>query len=179
MKVTFSGSQSVGKSTLIEDLMLTDFAQEHNFQWRGGTTRTAKYNGFPINENGTNETQMHILTHHILNHEVPGNVFYDRCALDGYIYTTWLYDEDKVVYPVQQMSKLLNNILSYDLQYYIPPEIPLEDDGARSASEKWRQEIHERFKNFFKNNYDIPILTGTREERVAKVISDIKSYMEK
>lgn len=178
MRVTISGSQSVGKTTLINALKGEQFIRENNFQFCGNTTRNALHQGKKINEYGTNETQLLILSQHINNFVTDQNTIYDRCALDGLVYTYYLYTTAGTVSArVQDLSYSIFNTLQYDIMFYIPPEthVPLKEDGERSTSIKWQSEIHKIFK-YMINRYRVPIieLTGSLDDRANKFIKIIK-----
>ena len=58
-----------------------------------------KYN-LPINEKGTDLTQLLIANEHLVNFLLPEhqnkNTILDRCIVDGLIYTKWLCDNGQV-----------------------------------------------------------------------------------
>ena len=167
-RITISGSQSVGKTTLIEDLFSRTPINQ-NFDLCNNTTRNALHKGKPINERGDNETQLLILSQHMNNYCVDRNTIYDRCALDGYVYTKWLWENKKVSTDIFMLSKRIFESLSYDTYFYIPPEehVPLANDGERSVSREWQDEIHKRFlKAISYHMVSVVTLTGTRKERV-------------
>jgi len=185
MKLTISGSQCTGKSTLIKDLFEVDAIKER-FNLQNETTRNIWHGVFgmpqlPINELGTDATQELICAQHLLNHTKGRfkDTIYDRCALDGLVYTTYLYNNNKVSRETLRIAEALFDNLKYDIMLYIPPEVALENDGERSTNTQFRDDICQIFNDYIESyNLQIGILTGSREERVEKIQITIKAYDE-
>ena len=92
MKISFTGIQSSGKTTLLKK------CKEHygdKYIYVDEVTRPALEKGLQINEQGGDETQMFIIQSHIDN-ALKENVIMDRCIIDGFLYTEYLYDIGKV-----------------------------------------------------------------------------------
>jgi hypothetical protein len=92
----------------------------------------------------------------------------DRCALDGLVYTRWLHDQGKVSDWIMEYALgVAREVLPrYDYIFYLPPEIPIEDDGVRSANEKFRDEITELF-DYYIDRFKLKVyqLSGSVSER--------------
>lgn len=174
MIVSFTGAQSTGKTTLlnlIKDLNpYIDSIDEV-------TRRIKREFNLPINESGGDITQSMIMADHIANvyRKQDDNLILDRCALDGVVYTHWLYNKGKVSKEVLMWARKIYNelISSYDVIFYTSPnDVPLIDDGERSIDIDFRAEILELFDNYIydliiENNGDnIFTVTGTVEERM-------------
>ena len=185
MRIAISGAQCTGKSTVIEDL------KNHptigtNFKFKGGTTRNILRDSFgigalPINEDGTDATQLLICSQHLLNHitGTVNNTIYDRCTLDGLVYTAYLYEKKQVTKETMRIAESLFNNLSYDMIFYIPPELPIVDDGERSTSQQFQNEIVQLFDEYISSHkLPVGILSGTREERVKTVETAIQLFNE-
>jgi nicotinamide riboside kinase len=173
MLISFSGAQSTGKSTLLElwrqSMPTWNFVPE--------ITRLVKreYN-LPINEQGGDLTQIMIAAEHLRNAYIKRDqhTILDRCSLDGYIYTEWLYKKGKVSesthkhvrYVFEQTYEKYNCII-----YTSPEDVPVINDGVRSADVKFREEIIELFE--FYNTY-IPKgvlykVNGSIEQRMNQI----------
>ncbi len=63
----------------------------------------------------------------------------------------------------------------YDLVVYVPVEFPMEKDGVRPESERYRREIDEAILTILTNS-KVPYVkvSGTVEERVAQVCREIE-----
>jgi len=178
MIISFSGPQSSGKTTLLNLL------QEKNchIAFVPEVTRLIKrqYN-LPINESGNNVTQLMIMTEHLRNvykFDDTRKVILDRCALDGLVYTQWLFNEGKIDASVLKVAHTIYNelISKYDLIFYTSPDdVILTDDGERSVDEKFRHGIIEIFKGYINNLPNVVTLSGTVEQRLQTIKKEVES----
>ena len=178
MIVSFSGPQSSGKTTLL------NYLQEKNchIAFVPEVTRLVKRKyHLPINEDGTNVTQLMIVTEHLRNvykFADYTNAILDRCALDGLVYTQWLYNEGKVDKCVLDTANTIYDqiISKYDLIFYTSPDdVVLTDDGERSVNAKFRSDIIEIFNSYIGNLPNVVTLRGTVEERLKTIKKEIES----
>jgi len=96
MKIAFVGAQGVGKTTLMKELQKRGgpFWGNHKFLFEMVRSLT-KY-GFKINKDGDALSQRVIMLElataaHTIDHHIA-----DRCVLDSFVYTYWLYGRRKV-----------------------------------------------------------------------------------
>lgn len=178
MIASFSGPQSSGKTTLL------NYLQEKNchIAFVPEVTRLVKRKyHLPINEDGTNVTQLMIVTEHLRNvykFADYTNAILDRCALDGLVYTQWLYNEGKVDKCVLDTANTIYDqiISKYDLIFYTSPDdVVLTDDGERSVNAKFRSDIIEIFNSYIANLPNVVTLCGTVEERLKTIKKEIES----
>jgi nicotinamide riboside kinase len=161
MRIAITGAQSTGKSTLLKYLKKDTDLQ--GFEFIEELTRQIAAKGININEEGSNFSQIFTVTIHAEN-IVKKHFISDRCALDGLVYTKWLYDNKKVSkwmldYAIGVAKEVLPR---YDLIYYLSPEFPIEDDGIRSANVTFRDEILSLFEHYIKEfNLNVITLTGS------------------
>ncbi len=96
MIVSFTGAQSTGKTTLINELSC--LLQSADWTIVPEVTRLVKRQfDVDINELGGDDTQALIITQHLINSlSHKDNVIMDRCIIDGLVYTNYLYSEGKV-----------------------------------------------------------------------------------
>ncbi len=180
MIISFTGAQSTGKTTLlnlIKDLNpYLDSIDEV-------TRRIKREYNLPINEDGGDITQTMIMSDHIANifRKYDSDVIFDRCALDGVVYTQWLYNKGKVSKEVLQWSKKIYNTLidKYDAIFVTSPEdVPLVDDGERSVDIDFREEIIDIFNMYiddikiYSRKVNLFVVEGSVEERM-KYIKNI------
>ena len=138
MKISFTGTGCSGKSTLLNK------CREYygdKFKYVTEVTRPIARKGLPINEDGNDDTQTAIIDAHIENNKLD-NVIMDRCIVDGYIYTTWLFDQEKVTSNIYEYAwNTLDDILNdLDIIFYCCP-LEMKDDGERSINESFQNDI--------------------------------------
>lgn len=173
-KIGIIGTQCIGKSTLIEDMML---------QWPqlSRPERTyrdlVKEKNLPINKNGTKESQGLILD--FLVEEAKKNygkkkMIFDRTPLDNLAYSFWLFE--KGLSDIDQdfldksVAKSREAISEYSVLFYLPlveqNNVPLLTKEQRDIDPLYRAEIDVLFDTFFRawearntqlfNNNDTP-----------------------
>lgn len=175
MKIGISGTSSVGKTSLLNALRSEQ--QFKHYTIANEVTRKLAAQGFKINEAGNDATQYAIMNSHIVNLFMNDDMLTDRTALDGLVYTKWLYirgqvEAETLDYAFKVFDRAYNH---YDVNFFISPEFEIEDDGVRSNSVSFRDEIHDIFEQYIKE-YNLPVirLTGSVRERVEQVIQHIK-----
>jgi nicotinamide riboside kinase len=180
MIISFTGAQSTGKTTLLN---LCKQLDGHNYEYVDEVTRLVKRKyDVPINESGTDVTQLFIINQHIENMYAKRNpdskgLILDRCILDGLVYTAYLVIEGKVSPWVGEYAKNVFNILipKIDKIFYTwPGDVSLVDDGERSINVEFRNKIihlfdvaMDKYKNQLENK--LIILKGTVEERMEQI----------
>ena len=180
MRVSFTGAQSTGKTTLLNKCK--EIYKDYKFVDEV-TRYVRKTYDVKINEVGGTETQLYILAEHIKNHlRAEENLMLDRCILDGYVYTKYQVDNGKVS---EQVLHAFNGVFSvlFDKLDYIfytdPADVKLVDDGERSVDLNFRSDIIEMFENIvdykmsLNNRKKIIRLSGTVAQRMEK----IKEYL--
>ena len=197
MIFSFTGAQSTGKTTLLKRLIEANKGVDNwnfPFEFVPEVTRLVRREyEVSINEGGDDITQMLIMTEHIRN--VYGgktdrllrgiHQIYDRCALDGVVYSHYLLDKGKISRTTYEACELIYKKLrnKYDVIFYTSPkDVELVDDGERSVDVHFREDIIDLFNLYLysinKDNKDKPrviLLEGTVEER----LETIKSTLDK
>tara|TARA_R110000824_G_scaffold119346_7_gene273420 strand:+ start:1725 stop:2312 length:588 start_codon:yes stop_codon:yes gene_type:complete len=186
MIFSFTGAQSTGKTTLLKYLHKCN--GDYPFEFVPEVTRLVSRDyEMPINEQGGDLTQMLIMTEHVRNiykHRANRLVrgihqIFDRCALDGIVYSLWLLQEGKISRPCYDACELIWKKLKdkYDVIFYTSPDdVKLVNDGERSVDERFRNEIinifniHLARENF---NSEVVILKGSVQERLETVRSTL------
>ena len=140
MKVSFTGTGCSGKSTLLD--MCREYYGDR-FQYVTEITRPIARKGYTINEKGGDDTQRQIIAAHVENNKLD-NVIMDRCIVDGFIYTTWLFSNGNVTESVYNLawdtlSEIINGI---DIIFHTAP-VEMKDDGQRSTNKRFQKDIHE------------------------------------
>lgn len=181
MIVSFTGAQSTGKTTLLNILK----AKNDDVHFVDEVTRRIKreYN-LPINEEGGILTQSMIMSDHIANvyrkYDDDNLVVLDRCAIDGVVYTNWLFDNtdnisSAMFHMATEIYKAIRN--EYDVIFYTDPnDVELEDDGERSSDKKFRDDIIKLFNDTIKQHNNIVVLCGTVEERLETIKKTLEKF---
>tara|TARA_R100000951_G_C2637627_1_gene179824 strand:+ start:1109 stop:1684 length:576 start_codon:yes stop_codon:yes gene_type:complete len=174
MIISFTGAQSTGKTTLLNSIKdLNPYLDSIDEV----TRRIKREYNLPINEDGGDITQTMIMSDHIANifRKYDSDVIFDRCALDGVVYTQWLYNKGKVSKEVLQWAKKIYNTLidKYDAIFVTSPDdVPLVDDGERSVDIDFREEIIDIFNMYiddikiYSREVNLFVVEGSVEERM-------------
>lgn len=168
--IVLVGSSSTGKSTVFELLK----NRLPNYQFISESTRTVAKFGFPINEEGVDETQLAILAFHLKSLLTPGNLVLDRGLLDNLVYTENLKSvQRKTVEYIEDTFKQVAD--EYTHIVYFPIEFLSVNDGVRSVNEEWRSQIDQRFKYYLDKYYKDQYLTvtGSPMQRINQIINYI------
>jgi len=175
MIISFTGAQSTGKTTLLN--LIRD--KNYEFNYVDEVTRRIKreYN-LPINESGGDITQSMIMADHIANvykksdHDVT---VLDRCAVDGVVYTQWLYNNGQVAKATLDHAKLMFKMLvdRYDAIFITSPvDVELVDDGERSTNKEFREDIQGLFDMYIGN-----LMAASKDENIFVVAGTVKERM--
>lgn len=181
MIIGISGSQSQGKSTLVEALKQRE--EFKSFTFKPSPTRDLQKMGIPINQVGTDVTQMYIMCKHYEYACTSGDVILDRCALDGLAYTNVIlkkYDDNDFKHALGIIARKCINL--YDIIFYVRPELKLVDDGTRAVDVDFFDEVNESFTywldaiKFYKTPVPVVELHGSVENRVWQVVDALKRH---
>jgi predicted ATPase len=190
IKISISGTQGLGKSTVIKDFLKEwPMYKPADNSYREIAKKNPKVK---LNQEGDEETQTIIrdaLIDQAQAYTKDENVIFDRCILDNFIYTMWLNAKGKIsdLYVEQQLPILKEMLKFYDIIFFIPIvknyDIPLVPDDQRDIDPIFQTEIDNLFKatmadywkqgsrTFFPDR-DTPAVIeifGTREERIQMI----------
>lgn len=171
MKIGITGAQSVGKTTLLNALRSEKLF--NNYTICDEVTRRVKSYGLPINEEGTDVTQKLIMNEHIYNVFMFDNMLTDRTALDGLVYSTYLYKQNQIgISTLKYVRQVFDKVWSkYDHVFYIEPEFEIADDGVRSTNQSFRDEIADLFETTIeKEKLSMLRVHGSVRNRVNTII---------
>ena len=169
-RIALVGASSTGKTTVYE--LLKNKLPKYEFV--NESTRTVARYGFPINENGTDATQLAISSFHLEALLQPYNLVLDRCYMDVLVYTCFMDNIDRGTHDFIQdtWSRIKGEYTHY---IYFPIEFESVDDGVRSVNEDWRKKIDERFKSELENvRQPYLTVTGSPMQRVDQILNFIK-----
>tara|TARA_R100000005_G_C4996245_1_gene203092 strand:+ start:1568 stop:2140 length:573 start_codon:yes stop_codon:yes gene_type:complete len=174
--IAFTGPGSSGKTSLIDSINFSNLLG-HECIMINSHTRDLKRQGFPINSSGSDETQIMISIKHFQNvlNDLGQSCVFDRCVLDGYIYTKWLWQKKKVSnYVVRFAEGIFNNYISkYNVIFHCVPDFDFVKDSDRSTNKEDRNIINHLYetevlilKNLYHNSdTQIVSLTGSPAKR--------------
>ena len=170
MKIGFTGTMSVGKTTLVN--ALKDRAEFKDYTF---TTERSKYLrdlGIPLNTDSTLKGQVIFLAERC-SELLQENIITDRTVVDVMAFTNL----SKSMNPSESYayyclaSKLIGD---YDYIFYISPEgVDMEDNGVRETDVDYRADINTEIKSILSVIKNLVKLKGNTEDRVEKVISTI------
>lgn len=186
MRIAISGPQSSGKSTLID--MFESIYSMYDLTCLKEITRSVASAGHKINEHGDNISQLLIINSHIsrsIRNEYETRIMlYDRCIVDGFVYTKYLHERGNVSDWVLDYCKNVYDMLLPSIDHYFyssPIGVTIEDDKVRSTSEEFRNRITDLFEEQIKDLRDRGIivteLTGSKFERYDIVDKVIKKEL--
>ena len=173
MIVSFTGAQSTGKTTLLNELKKWEEFKDYVFI--DEITRNVSKLGMNINEKGDDATQTAIMNAHIENLKKGDNLILDRCSLDGVVYTHYLYLHGRVSRDTFDYARqvFIETCLKYDKIFYLKPEFDIVDDGVRSSSVQFRDEIADIFERYIAEfnlrKWNVVELSGSVEERLKAI----------
>lgn len=174
MKIGLCGTQSVGKTTLVNALKQHELFKGYEFR----TERSKYLNslGIPLNTDSTFKGQLIFLAERSAE-LLCENIITDRTAIDVIAFSQCstsmtIYEKEAF----ENAAKFL--IEEYDYIFYVSPEgVAIEDNGVRETNAEYRDKIDQAIrKTLWIYNHRIKNLielSGSVEERVEKVISTI------
>ena len=171
-RVALVGASSTGKTTVFDTLKVLLSNQEYTF--KSEIARTALKYGFPINENGTDSTQLAVSNLHLEALLTPGNLMLDRCYLDLVVYTGLMEGVSSNVsdFILDTWDRVIEQYTHF---VYFPIEFDLVKDGVRSEDGDWRVIVNAKFKEMLES-LDTPYLTvtGDPSERATQILKYIE-----
>lgn len=175
MRIAISGAHGQGKTTIVNSLKTLQKFKDYSFF--ESPTR-ALQSSHQINENGTQDTQVSIMFKHYQNVANAGNdAIFDRCALDGIVYTSFFKDKlDSTVYD-SLYSLYTYTIKQYDILFYIWPELALTDDGTRSQNYFFFEKIKDIFDEIINTcSVKFTTLKGNNNQRIETILQTLNNY---
>jgi nicotinamide riboside kinase len=174
MRIGITGSQSVGKTTLLNALRSEKEFQDYVVC--DEVTRWVKKIGLPINEQGNDHTQELIMMKHVYNIFLNKNMITDRTVLDGLVYTKWLRQSGNIKEETMEIAyNVFHKLISYyDYLFFIKPEFDIVSDGVRSTNTSFRNQINRSFIDVIEeHNIPVHYVSGSVRERVNQVLEVI------
>jgi GTPase SAR1 family protein len=174
MKIGLTGTQSCGKSTLVQSLsLLPEFKDYKIFTEK---SKEIMKEGIKLNTDSTFIGQTYFMGHRAIELN-NNNILTDRTIIDVIAYTLnaqSIEKQDKIDFE-KYSSKL---ILEYDWIFYISPAgVQIENNGVRETDAEYRELIDQTIKYLCSAHLDkiknFGIISGSNDDR----IKQIKSYL--
>jgi nicotinamide riboside kinase len=173
MKIGFTGTISVGKTTLVNALKeLPEFADYHFATERSKYLRDL---GIPLNTDSTLKGQLIFLA------ERASELLHKDMITDRTVIDVMAFSHLSITIPFfisADLNKAVSELIrDYDYIFYVSPEgVELEDNGVRVVDSEYRMELDKTIKKLleqhkFKLNTitGYAELSGTTEERIQKI----------
>jgi len=168
-RVALVGASSTGKTTVYELLK----GKLPKYEFINESTRTVASYGFPINEFGTDATQLAISSFHLEALLKPGNIIFDRGYLDLLVYTNFMDVSNSTKDYIEDTWNRIKG--EYTHYIYFPIEFKSVDDGVRSVNEEWREDIDKEFQLLLEGvRKPYLTVTGSPLQRVEQILNFIK-----
>lgn len=151
LRIALSGAQGCGKTTLMNVLRGSKVIQSiDGLEFLPEIVRElkAKYD-IKINELGTLETEMMVMTTHLQNLIGRKRFISDRCLVDNMLYA----QASKFPTPLEYSSFnswLVDRMIGqYDIIFYIPVEFVPPEDGVRNLDKTYYELMKNKFEGFY------------------------------
>jgi nicotinamide riboside kinase len=170
MKIGFTGTVSVGKTTLVNALKELPEFKDYIF-----ATERSKYLrdlGIPLNTDSTIKGQIVFLAERA-SELMCENIITDRTVIDVMAFTRAA--KSIPYFMSDQFEELaLNLIYEYNYIFYVSPEgVEIEDNGVRTIDPEYRMEIDTEIQKILNSNNpkfkSLTKLSGTTEERIHQI----------
>jgi len=179
MKISVSGVQSTGKTTLIQELVKLDIFKDYHVH--ESPTRTL-YKNYDIKfDTGNTDIQLSTLALQLYHLNQYENAIFDRTVIDNLAY--YLYHKHRHNSNMSKESEYFMYKMSHefmkqiDLIFMLNPEFPIVTDGIRSTDEIQRKEVLDIMRTVVLREYsygNILYLSGTVDNRVKEVVDYFK-----
>lgn len=168
MKIIFTGAQGTGKTTVLNDF------KDKGYDVVTEVVRNLSKKGVKINKDGDEKGQTKIFNEYKKIFSEKQDFISDRGLIDVVAYTVYLARHGKVSEEfankqIKQLHKFIMNNMDF-FYCYFPIEFDVVNDGVRDMDEEFRKEISEIILSLLGAlGLSFILVTGTQEERVAKV----------
>jgi len=174
MKIGFTGTVSVGKTTLVN--ALKDLPEFKDYKFATERSKYLRDLGIPLNTDSTLKGQTIFLAERC-SELLYENIITDRTVIDVIAFTMCAESID--VYHKDGFEDYASRFIEeYDWVFYVSSAgVPIEDNNVRTTDVNYRNTIDQMIKYLCSSNLDkfnnFGIISGSTEDR----IKQIKSYL--
>lgn len=173
MKIAFSGTHGVGKTTLLNKLK--QYKQFRFYNFVSNVTRDLYVDCENLNISTEPDIfQAFVIHRFVYYHTKYTNLIADRSCLDSYAYARYWYKKGVLSDATLELNRTLSARYAhmYDHIFWIPcGEFPPLADGIRSDDEKFQKDVeNELLEAMEEFNIKPHRLTGSVEQRAQKVL---------
>lgn len=177
MRIGFTGTMSIGKTTLVK--ALKELPEFQNYEFAIERSKYLRDLGIPLNTDSTLRGQTVFLAERSLE-LMKYNIITDRTIIDVIAFTKNAQSINTL--DKNSFEKYAVNLLKYyDYIFYISPKgVSLEDNGVRTIDPKYRDIIDKtiiKLLNKYNKKYiqNLYYIQGTTEERIKTIKETIFS----
>jgi nicotinamide riboside kinase len=170
MRIGFTGTVSVGKTTLVNALKeLPEFVE---YEFRTERSKYLRDLGIPLNTDSTLKGQIIFLAERSSELFIE-NMITDRTIIDVMAFTKLA--KSIPYYIADEYNTLASRLIrEYDYIFYISPKgVEIEDNGVRTIDPEYRMKIDNEIQIIISQNHSkikkYHELSGTTEERIEKI----------
>jgi len=167
MKIGFTGTMSVGKTTLVN--ALKELPEFEDYTFRTERSKYLRDLGIPLNTDSTIKGQIIFLAERSSELLQP-RIITDRTVVDVVAFTKLA--ESIPHFIADQFEELASHMIKeYDYIFYISPKgVSIEDNGVRTTDSEYRKKIDKEIYRILNQRYPQYVeLSGTTEERIQKI----------
>ena len=176
MKIGFTGTMSVGKTTLVK--ALAELPEFNDYYIATERSKYLRDLGIPLNTDSTMPGQLIFLA------ERASEVLREKVLTDRTVWDVCAFTQQSQSIPDYQKQTYVDTAmtlkLEYDVVFYISPEgVDIEDNGVRTTDVDYRNQINQEILKLLSlyPPKKLVILTGSTSNRVNTVLEAISKYL--
>ena len=167
MKIGFTGTMSVGKTTLVN--ALKELPEFKDYHFRTERSKHLMNLGIPLNTDSTLKGQL-VFASERAAELMQEKIITDRTVVDVMAFCE--LSKSMEAHEKHYLSATLFYLIKdYDILFYVSPEgVEIEDNGVRETNAEYRKAVDEKIKEIVKMyRNDVITIKGTVEERIEQV----------
>ena len=176
MKIGFTGTMSVGKTTLVK--ALSELPEFNDYYIATERSKYLRDLGIPLNTDSTMPGQLIFLA------ERASEILREKVLTDRTVWDVSAFTMKAQSIPDYQKQSYINTAMylksEYDIVFYISPiGVNIEDNGVRTTDKEYRDEIDASILKLL-NDYQpkrLVVLEGSTEERIKVVLETVSKYL--
>ena len=170
MRIGFTGTMSVGKTTLVN--ALKELPEFKDYEFKTERSKYLRDLGIPLNIDSTLKGQIIFLAERC-SELFQDNIITDRTLIDVMAFTS-LAKTIPLTYNALYEALASKILKEYDYIFYISPDgVDIEDNGVRTTDPEYRDQVNyairdiiTKYQGYIQN---LIVLNGSVEERVEQV----------